>query len=101
MIVHELVTNCVQHAYPDSLDGDVHVSLTLDGAGAVLRVSDDGIGTSPVIRTQEPGPGLAIVSSLVHQIRGTMEFTDPPGTTTIVRFDPTLIEGTSSPPRND
>jgi two-component system, sensor histidine kinase PdtaS len=48
LIVNELVTNALKHAYPEGTGGVVRVAfaLTHEGEGA-LFVSDDGTGMGP------------------------------------------------------
>lgn len=73
LIVNELVTNALKHAFPNGRAGRVGVALhAVDGAYQ-LTVGDDGVGLGP---PQEDAPhrglGLRLVRSLVEQLDGAM-----------------------------
>jgi PAS domain S-box-containing protein len=44
LLVNELVTNAVRHAFPDRRSGSVHVTLSSSGETAQVTVADDGVG---------------------------------------------------------
>jgi two-component sensor histidine kinase len=72
MIVSELVTNSVRHAFGDHRDGAIiRVDLRCDGNHAGCLVSDNG-SARPSIR---PGHGTAILRELVASIGGMIEQT--------------------------
>ena len=74
LIVNELVSNALKHAFPDGRRGTVTISLQrLDEGRCLLRVQDDGIGLEAPI---DPGDtetlGLQIVADLTSQIHGNL-----------------------------
>jgi two-component sensor histidine kinase len=72
MIVHELVTNAVLHAFPPPRTGRVVVSLARmepPQEGIELRVLDDGVGHASAPR---PGLGLQLVALWVEQLGGSL-----------------------------
>jgi len=71
LIVNELVSNALKHAFPDGNGGNISVGLDQDGERLRLTVADDGIGISDGvdIRSSET-LGLQLVQSLVEQIDG-------------------------------
>jgi two-component sensor histidine kinase len=75
LIVNELVTNAIKHAQADDQAPKVRVSLSQSGEGTVLVVSDNGPGFpddfDPAAGTTL---GMELVSSLVSQLRGNIEF---------------------------
>jgi len=84
LLVTELVTNSLKHAFPDRA-GHITVGLhTEEDAKLVLTVSDDGVGPAQPLSPAQPSPGLGhgIVKSLVAQLRGTMIVRHENGTTT-------------------
>ncbi len=85
LIVNELVTNALKHAFPDDRPGTVTVSFrtTPDGEG-VLRVRDDGAGMGP----PRPGSlGTELVRRLVQQCGGQLHHEAlAPGTAVTIRF---------------
>lgn len=71
ILVGELVTNAIKHAYPDGRSGTIEVSLKADGNGVpVLAVVDDGIGLADGQVPGEGGLGSVIVSQLANQFGG-------------------------------
>jgi two-component sensor histidine kinase len=84
LIVHELVTNAVQHAFPDGKAGSVHISFRRGADGwAELAVSDNGAG----LNGRRPGSlGLELVERLSRQLGGEFEIASHSGTTARVRF---------------
>jgi len=81
LIVNELITNSIKHAFPGSREGRIFVRLTAKEAEFELEVSDDGVGKSRG-RESEPvshGLGLGIVDLLVEQIGAELEACEAPG----------------------
>lgn len=71
ILVGELVTNAIKHAYPDGRSGTIVVSLKSDGNGVpVLTVVDDGVGLAEGQVPGEGGLGSVIVSQLANQFGG-------------------------------
>jgi two-component system, sensor histidine kinase PdtaS len=71
LIVNELVTNAIKHAFPDGRLGHIRVGFEAIGSQARLAVEDDGIGL--VGRTQASGMGQELVRGLAHQLGGELE----------------------------
>ena len=64
LIVQELVSNSLEHAFPDGREGSVMITLRQDGATrASITVEDDGAGFDPAI-DDPPSFGLGIVKTL-------------------------------------
>ncbi len=86
LILNELLTNCVKHAFPGRATGRVSIEVRRDGDQVVLGLRDDGVGLD---RAKHPaGLGLSIVQTLVTQnLRGSVSFANPGGGTAIfIRF---------------
>ena len=87
LIVTELVTNSLRHAFPNGV-GNISVSLERkSNAKLALIVSDDGYGQSgDVISANTPhiGMGSRIIAALVGQLEGTMTVRWENGTRTEV-----------------
>jgi two-component sensor histidine kinase len=75
LIINELVTNALTHAFPDGYHGEVRIEFALNGAGWVnLSVADNGIGMPPESELQESASlGLQVVDNLAQQLEGTIE----------------------------
>jgi two-component sensor histidine kinase len=71
LIVNELVTNAIKHAFPDNRLGHIRVGFEANGSQARLAVEDDGIGL--VARAQANGMGQELVRGLAHQLGGDLE----------------------------
>ena len=91
MILNELLSNALKHAFPDGRDGRVRIELSpKDSGGRVtLSVSDDGAGLPPEVGFRNAQTlGLRLVRSLVQQLRGEAEVGRSGGTRISVSFDP-------------
>jgi two-component sensor histidine kinase/sensor domain CHASE-containing protein len=74
LIITELLSNALKHAFPAGRTGTVTVSMAHDGPGRLrLGVSDDGIGLPQGVDVRSADTlGLRIVTMLVEQIKGTL-----------------------------
>jgi PAS domain S-box-containing protein len=87
LLVTELVTNSLKHAFPDGR-GTISIILRNDATGhLILIVSDDGIGkgSGGAMDSLRSGLGTRIISRLVEQLEGTMVIEDGEGMTTEIR----------------
>jgi two-component sensor histidine kinase len=79
LIVNELISNVLKHAFPDGRSGELEIVLRrAAGGGYVILVRDDGIGLPPgldIRRTETLG--MQIVSTLVGQIDGRLNPDSP------------------------
>jgi len=88
LLVTELVTNSMKHAFDDDAPGRITVSLeAAEEAGwLVLSVADDGRGYDPSTGTSKGFLGVTIIDGLVRQLRGDLQVTGGEGTRTVVRL---------------
>ncbi len=88
LIVNELLTNSLRHAFPPGTSGTVWVRLRSLGDGRVeLVVQDDGIGFAPGADPSTSATlGLAIVKTLVEQMQGTFSMEGAHGATWTIQF---------------
>ncbi len=108
LVVAELVSNCMKHAFIGRETGSIELSLTNDGEAYVLAVGDDGAcGDDPVQENRDPdghaaapgtspdknGLGLRLVEALAAQLRGTLSVDRTRGYRTTLRF-PAGLNGT-------
>jgi len=79
LIVNELLTNSLKHAFPASRSGEIHIGLIRTPAGHVqLRVSDTGVGLPAELAARKMHSlGLQLVTDLVRQLHGTLELSAP------------------------
>ncbi|MBE7203737.1 MAG: GAF domain-containing protein [Parafilimonas terrae] len=80
LVVNELVTNAVKHAYPQGT-GPVRVGLSVKADGLHLAVSDDGVGLPPGfdVSMRQRSLGLKIIASLIRQLDGRLSTGSGPG----------------------
>ena len=88
LIVNELLSNSLKHAFPEGRAGEVRLALDVDSAGLVrLCVSDTGVGLSPDFETRRTKSlGLQLVSDLSRQLGGAFEIVRTPETRFTVTF---------------
>jgi PAS domain S-box-containing protein len=89
LIVSELVTNAIKHAFPDKREGVIAITIVKDdGNRVVVSVKDNGIGIGDRYCSGEKRSiGLMLVSTLVdRQLNGTMEVSNKNGTSYMIQF---------------
>ncbi len=88
ILINELVTNSLKHAFPGDRPGRIGVSLKNgDGQRLVLTVSDNGIGIpADLDHTDTESMGMQLVVTLVEQLEGTMELVRGNGTEFRITF---------------
>jgi PAS domain S-box-containing protein len=87
LIVNELLSNAMKHAFPAGRRGEVQVRVRCDGSSIELEVADDGIGLAANLDLASVTTlGMQLVMSLTKQLRGTLELVREGGTTVRVRF---------------
>jgi PAS domain S-box-containing protein len=89
MIVAELVTNSVKHAFPQNSAGEISLSLSREATRYELVVSDEGPGTDPRPAANNDRLGLTIVETLTAQLSGEIFFDWNDGVTATLRFPAT------------
>ncbi len=87
LILNELISNALKHAFPGGRGGAIEVRGRSEKGMIVLEVHDDGAGVAPELDLKRPNPlGLEIVNILTRQLKGVFELERGPGTTFRVRF---------------
>lgn len=83
LIINELVSNSLKHAFPDNKRGEICIKLSSNKQQKIiLTVSDNGIGLPKSVDFNDPETlGLQLVSDLIHQIEGTIKLERANGTT--------------------
>ncbi|MDR7036831.1 PAS domain S-box-containing protein [Methylobacterium sp. BE186] len=80
LMIHELATNAVRHAFPGGRAGRISVTARRDGEALHLVIEDDGVGMSAT-GTNPAGFGRSLAEMVVRQLRGTIRWDDAsPGT---------------------
>lgn len=90
LILNELITNALKHAYPDGRGGVLRVALRKSQEEITLTVSDDGVGIRTGFEVLTPGTsgslGMQLVTTLTEQLEGRLELEHNKGTTFRVTF---------------
>ncbi|MFO0983712.1 MAG: ATP-binding protein [Planctomycetota bacterium] len=86
LLVNELVSNALKHAFPASAGGEVCVELDLGAADQlVLAVRDNGIGLPDSVDPQRASTlGMQLVQVLARQLGGTPEWRRGAGTEFVI-----------------
>jgi len=78
--VSEAVTNCVVHAYPTSVKGDVVLRCELEDDLVTITVTDKGVGIKDIVKAREPfytskpssersGMGFTVMESFMDDVQ--------------------------------
>ncbi|MEI6653991.1 MAG: sensor histidine kinase, partial [Verrucomicrobiota bacterium] len=89
LLVNELVSNALEHAFPPGRHGELWVELraVADGQGCRLRVADNGAGLPPDFALDHlTSLGLKLARDLARQLGGQLEIGPGPGAVFEVEF---------------
>jgi PAS domain S-box-containing protein len=90
LIINELVTNAMKYAFPAGGEGGQILVQMQAGEDNQLRLSvkDNGVGFPKEVNFRRPRSlGLTLVTTLVKQLKGTIELLCSDGTEFIIRFN--------------
>ncbi len=82
LIAYELISNALQHAFPNRKKGTVRIICRIrQDDQMLLIISDDGIGIPENIDINECNTlGFQLITALVYQIQGHLKVDQQPGT---------------------
>ncbi|MCC7450851.1 MAG: PAS domain S-box protein [Anaerolineae bacterium] len=88
LIINELVSNALKHAFPNGRSGKITVELRIDSNGLhTILVRDDGVGIPDELNVHRTESlGLQLVTSLTGQLNATIGLHRGQGTTFEIRF---------------
>jgi len=95
LVVNELLSNALEHAFPDGRPGEIYISLQRVGPGELeLFVRDDGMGLPEGFdsRASESFGLMAVHSIVEHQLQGQVAFSNGEGLTCRIRFRDDLYQ---------
>ncbi len=96
--VSEAVTNCIVHAYPNTI-GPIYITVSLfEGQRVRIRIRDKGVGIEDVPKAMEPlfttggveraGLGFAVMESFTDRLR----VRSTPGKGTVVTMEKVIAK---------
>ncbi len=82
LILNELLSNALKHAFPNETEGNVTVKLKRSEDLLVLEVADDGVGISTDKKgnTKEGGFGTNLIDSFLEKLMASLEIKEKNGT---------------------
>lgn len=82
LLVNEIITNSLKHAFPDKRDGTILLKLSRSSATSILLVvADDGIGmTSAPNFGKEKSLGMQLIPAFIAQLQAEFSVTYQSGT---------------------
>ena len=88
MILNELVSNALKHAFPGDRRGQICVSFHVAGRHHKLSVRDSGVGMDDRSSTHKNNTlGLKVVDALVRQLGGHLQYENIRGASFAITFD--------------
>jgi two-component sensor histidine kinase len=97
LIVNEVVTNAIKHAFNDQKNGEISVTLTKNEDHVLLEISDNGSGFK-----KKKGPntslGTELIDTLARQLQATYHYGSHPngkGTLFSLKFENTSLSDKS------
>ncbi|HEY0976458.1 MAG TPA: PAS domain S-box protein [Flavobacteriales bacterium] len=87
LILNELISNALKHAFPAGQGGTIHIGLRLVDGIVSIRVSDDGKGLPEGFdEERDANLGLQLVHTLIGQLDGRITRERTPGAAYLITF---------------
>jgi two-component sensor histidine kinase len=88
LLINELITNAIKHAFPHDARGAIHVRLQRQpGNLCLLTVRDDGAGMAATATPGQAGSlGLQLIQDLTDQLHGARTIEHGAGTLVAITF---------------
>ncbi|HQV52240.1 MAG: PAS domain S-box protein [Flavobacteriales bacterium] len=88
LILNELISNALKHAFPDEREGEVRIKLENTEEQVRITISDNGIGVKQGFDAELDGNlGLELVHTLAEQLDGKIQLVIGEGVTYLLTFD--------------
>lgn len=94
LLVNELVTNAIKHAFPGERSGTIAIRILRLAKGWEFIVEDDGVGYGSVA----PGLGTGLIGQFAHQAGGEMVFEHGGGTSARLKLNEAALHSASLMP---
>lgn len=87
LIMNEMITNSIKHAFPDDAPGSIDIRIYAQDSLGIIRYHDTGKGLPTGFDpTTQDTLGLELITNLTNQIQGTATFESGPGLTCLITF---------------
>ncbi|MFU8811519.1 MAG: PAS domain S-box protein [Balneolaceae bacterium] len=75
LILNEVITNCIKHAFPGRKSGRIHLRLTEKNNLVTITITDNGVGFD--VDNTKPGKslGIKLIDTLAEQLGGHTAYT--------------------------
>lgn len=95
LIINELISNSLKHAFPDNRKGKIKIKMTSNKQRKVtLTVEDNGVGFPEDLESEKTETlGLKLVNNLTNQLTGTIKHLNTNGTKFMITFLSSKIRG--------
>ncbi len=88
LILNELISNALKHAFPGGREGTIEMGLELMGNTVSISLRDDGKGAPPGFDPQrDANLGLELVHTLVEQLDGRLSMQTDAGVAYLLTFE--------------
>ncbi|MCJ2090941.1 PAS domain-containing protein [Methylobacterium sp. J-072] len=93
LMMNELITNALKHAFPDNRAGRLSVTVAPDDHSFTIRIADDGVGM-PVQVMEQRSFGKRLIGTLCRQLNASIAWqANDPGTIVNVRLPREMATG--------
>lgn len=90
LIINELVTNSIKHAFPNNTPGEIDIQINCHNDEFILKVQDNGVGFPEELDLEKVKTlGLQLVTNLTNQLDGTIDLKREKGTCFQIKFQET------------
>ncbi len=79
LMINELISNSLKHAFPDEIDGKLKVALYKKNEFIILEIKDDGVGAPDKLQLKEKSFGQSLVKAFATKLGGEIEYTEGKG----------------------
>jgi PAS domain S-box-containing protein len=87
LIINEIVTNSIKHAFPGELKGKIFIKMAQDKKNILIVASDNGVGLPEDLDVEKTESlGMQLVNNLIRQIDGEVELKRTEGTEFCIKF---------------
>ena len=97
IIINELVSNSLKHAFPEEIEGEIRIKLHREeneikkegskSTSFILTVSDNGVGIPENLDIEDlDSLGMQLITTLVDQLDGKLELKRNNGTEFAIKF---------------